>query len=153
MLLKNTSANGRSYVFAMKRFTAALLSFVLLYAGAAHALAACLEGLDHAGHAHTATDESHSHHGISHDSGTHHHAVPEIHCPDFRFKSGPVVEIPSILRLPFAGNVRLSSFVAHDPASGNLASDLWLRTVFWWTSGLYPVKFQSLHLPLSVLRI
>ena len=137
----------------MKRLSAVLLSFVLLYAGAAHALAACLDGLEHAGHGPKAMDESHPHHGTSHDSGTHEHSGPGIHCADLRFKSGPAVEISSASRLPFAGNIRLPSFAVQDPASGNLANDLWLRTVFWWTSGLYPSKFQSLHLILSVLRI
>jgi hypothetical protein len=137
----------------MKRLNAVLLSFVLLYAGAAHALAACLDGLDHAGHTRTALAESHTHQGISHDSGTHEHSAPEIHCADLRFKSSPAVKISLASRLPFAGNKRLPSFAVQDPASGNLANDLWLRTVFWWTSGLYPSKFQSLHLVLSVLRI
>ena len=137
----------------MKRLNAVLLSFVLLYAGAAHALAACLDSLEHAGHGPKAMDESHPHHGKSHDSGTHEHSGPEIHCADLWFKSGPAVEISSASRLPFAGNIRLPSFAVQDPASGNLANDLWLRTVFWWTSGLYPSKFQSLHLVLSVLRI
>ena len=137
----------------MKRLNAVLLSFVLLYAGAAHALAACLDGLEHAGHGPIATDQSHPHQGISHDSGTHDHSAPEIHCADLRFKSVRAVEISSASRLPFAGNKRLPSFVVQDQSSGNLANDLWLRTVFWWTSGLYPAKFQSLHLVLSVLRI
>jgi len=137
----------------MKRLTAILLSVVLLYAGAAHALAACLDGLDHAGHTRTALAETHTHQGISHDSGTHDHSAPEIHCADLRFKSVRAVEISPASRLPFAGNKRLSSFAVQDPASGNLANDLWLRTVFWWASGLYPFKSQSRHLALSVLRI
>ena len=137
----------------MKRLTAILLSFVLLYAGAAHALAACLDGLDHAGHTRTALAETHTHQGISHDSGTHDHSAPEIHCADLRFKSVRAVEISSASRLPFAGNKRPPSFVVQDPAPGNLAKDLWLRTVFWWAFGLYPSQFQSRHLALSVLRI
>jgi len=137
----------------MKRLTGIILSFVLLYAGAAHALAACLDGLDHADHDPMAIEKSDSHRGRSHDTGSHDHSVPEIHCADLRFKSGPAVKISSASRLPFAGNISLPSFVLQDPASGNLANDLWLRTVFWWTSGLYPSKFQSLHLALSVLRI
>jgi hypothetical protein len=137
----------------MKRLTAILLSFVLLYAGAAHALAACLDGLDHAGHARTALAESHTHQGISHGSGTHDHSAPEIHCADLRFKSVRAVEISPASRLPFAGNKRLPSFVVQDPAPGNLAHDLWLRTVFWRTLGPYPSRFQSRHLVLSVLRI
>ena len=137
----------------MKRLTAILLSFVLLYAGAAHLLAACLDGLDPAGHAHVATDEGHPHHGISHDTASHDHSAPEIHCPDLRFKSVRAVEISSTPRLPFAGNIRLPNFVVQSPAPGNLANDLWLRTVFWWTSGLYPSQLQSRYLALSVLRI
>ena len=137
----------------MKRLTAILLSVVLLYAGAAHALAACLDGLDHAGHTRTALAETHTHQGISHDSGTHDHSAPEIHCADLRFKSVRAVEISSTPRLPFAGNIRLPNIVAKNPASVNLAINLWLRTVFWWTSGPYPFKSQSRHLALSVLRI
>ena len=137
----------------MKRLAAIFLSFVLLYAGAAHALAACLDGLDPAGHAHVATDEGHPHHGISHDTASHDHSAPEIHCPDLRFKSIRAVEISSTPRLPFAGNIRLPNIVAQNPASVNLANNLWLRTVFWWTSGPYPFKSQSRHLALSVLRI
>jgi hypothetical protein len=137
----------------MKRLTAIFLSLVLLYAGAAHALAACLDGLDPAGHGPIATDQSYPHQGISDDSGTHDHSTPEIHCADLRFKSVRAVEISSASRLPFAGNKRLPSFVVQDQSSGNLANDLWLRTVFWWTSGLYPSQFQSRHLALSVLGI
>jgi hypothetical protein len=137
----------------MKRLTAILLSLVLLYAGAAHALAACLDALDHAGHSHAAKAEGSHHHGISQDTGAQDHAVPEIHCRDLRFKSGRAVEIASAARLPFTGYELLPSFLVRDHASGNLANDLWLRSVFWWTSGPYPAKFQSLHLALSVLRI
>ena len=137
----------------MKRLTAILLSFVLLYAGAAHALAACLDGLDNAGHTHVFMDETQPHHEIQPDNESHDHSAPEIHCADLRFKSVRAVEISSASRLPFAGNKRPPSFVVQDPAPGNLAKDLWLRTVFWWAFGLYPSQFQSRHLALSVLRI
>ncbi|MGH7846417.1 MAG: hypothetical protein ACREQW_14770 [Candidatus Binatia bacterium] len=137
----------------MRQLTAIVLAFLLLYAGAAHVLAACLDGKEHPGHASKALAESHAHHGMSQQPGSHDHAVAELHCPDLRFKSGPVSGISFAPHLSAAGKLRLPQSFAASWETTHATRNLWLRAVFWWSSGFHRFITPSRHIFLSVLLI
>lgn len=132
----------------MTRAVAALISFFLLYAGAAQA--ACPHN-DHNDYPFEARDGDQ--HATSDDSGSHDHSGADVHCLDFRFQSRPIAGTSLDASFPFAGNLRVPKSLGTIWQSGITVADLWLRTLFWRALSLHPSIGLSRHIFLSVLRI
>jgi hypothetical protein len=131
----------------MTRVAAFLISFFLVYAGAAQA--ACPRN----DHNHHEFSVSVGDHVTSQDSGSHDHSDADVHCSDLSFQSAVASGASLAASLPFAGNLRVLKSLGTIWQSEITATDLWLRSLFWRALSLHPSIGLSRHILLSVLRI
>ncbi len=137
----------------MKRFSAIILCFLLLYAGAAWAIEACLHPDGHHMH-HAASVHDEPHHGEqlpSNDSGSSGPSLPTLHCPDLSFEVGLPVLAFSLVPFPDQAPVGRSLVTGSELTDGT--ADLWLRGLFKRYLSFSFLSGLPLHLFLSVLRI
>jgi len=146
--LEKEKSEGYKIINSMTRVAAFLISFFVVYAGAAQAV--CLHN-DRKGHPFEARGGDQ--HATSHDSGSHDHSDGDVHCPDLRFQSGAISGTSLGASFPFAGNLRVPKSLGTIWHSEVTAADLWLRSVFWRALSLHPSIGLSRHILLSVLLI
>jgi hypothetical protein len=135
----------------MRRLAANLVCFFIIYAGAAHALGACLGHDDHADH------EIEGHHSDSGISATHDHSQspswPIIHCPTPEQRLGPALQVtsPNLYRFDLVTSVHPSLLPGSaSPVSRN---SLWLEALFKRILAFSLPNDLARHLFLSILQI
>jgi hypothetical protein len=135
----------------MKRLVATVVCFFLIYAGAAHALIACLS---HEGHS------DHHFEGHRFDAGisvTHNHsqnpAWPIIHCPTAEQRLGPALHVasPNFNRFDLVTSVHPS--LLPELASPVSRNSLWLEALFKRILAFSLPNDLARHLFLSILQI
>jgi hypothetical protein len=136
----------------MRKITAILFSFFLVYAGAAEALKGCLTHEDHSDHLHLE-----GHHSDSGISVTHDHprspSWPIIHCTTIEQGLGPGLHVASanLNRLDQITSVHASSLgEAVSPISRN---NIWREALFKRILTFSLPNDLARHLFLSVLQI
>jgi hypothetical protein len=138
--------------YPMRKITAILFSFFLVYAGAAEALKDCLSHEDHSDHHHFE-----GHHSDSGISVTHDHSQspswPIIHCTTPEQRLGPALQVvsPNLIRFDLVTSVHLS-FVP-EPASPTSRNGLWREALFKRILTFSLPNDLARHLFLSVLQI
>ena len=133
----------------MRRIAAGLFSFLLAYAGAAHALEACLTH-DHADHE---LESHHSHSGVAANHGDSQGPTsPVIHCAAAEKRLGPAVQVsvPKLSRLSAASLAH--STVLPATAFFPFGNGLWLEALFRKGFAFLPTDLAR-YLFLSVLQI
>jgi hypothetical protein len=149
--LKKRSANGKKSFVVVRRITATLFSFFLVYAGAAEALKGCL-GLD--GHSDHHFEGHHFDSGIS---AAHDHsrspAWPIIHCPTVEQRLGPTLQVasPNFNRFDLVTSVHAS--LLPELASPVSRNSLWLEALFKRILAFSLPNDLARHLFLSILQI
>jgi hypothetical protein len=135
----------------MRKITAILFSFFLVYAGAAEALKGCLIHADHSDH------HFEGHHADSGISVTHDHSRspswPIIHCTTIEQRLGPGLHVASakLSRLDQITSIH-ASFL-QEPASPVSRNNLWREALFKIILTFSLPNSLSRHLFLSILRI
>jgi hypothetical protein len=135
----------------MRKITAILFSFFLVYAGAADAMKGCLSHEDHLDH------HFEGHYSDSGSSVTHDHSRspswPIIHCTTAEQRLGPALQVAltNLNRLDLVMSVHASILPeAVSPASRN---SLWREALFKIILTFSLPNDLSRHLFLSVLQI
>jgi hypothetical protein len=135
----------------MRKITAILFSFFLVYAGAAEALKGCLSHEEHSDH------HFEGHHSDSGISVTHDHSRspswPIIHCTTMEQQLGPGLHVASakLSRLDQITSVH-ASFL-REPASPASKNSLWQEALFKIILTFSLPNDLARHLFLSVLQI
>lgn len=134
----------------MKRFIIILLSVLVLYAGVAWALEACLR---HDGHFDHATPERRSDSSalVSHDDSRD-PSVPIIHCTSATQEMGPMARVASVTISRSDKIIPLDTAFLHGARSA-LGSGLWLDALFKRATAFPSPINLARHLFLSVLQI
>jgi hypothetical protein len=135
----------------MKRLTLILLSLLVIYGGAAHALKACL------GHEGDSDHHFEGHHFDSGISATHDHSRRPsssiIHCPTAEQRLGPALQVasPNLNRFDLVTPVHASVL----PGSGSsvFRNGLWLEALFKRILAFSLPNDLARHLFLSILQI
>jgi hypothetical protein len=139
----------------MRRLTAIFLSFVLVYAGAASALAACV--VHHQGHEHHAShgigERSVDHHAMAEASGSQDSSAPVIHCTPLNQQVGAAKRRTSFELTRSDRIVRLPPASLPEGFPATVGNDLWLEVVFKQIISFSLPIDLSRHLFLLVLRI
>jgi hypothetical protein len=136
----------------MRKITAILFSFFLVYAGVAEALKGCLTHEDHSDHHHFE-----GHHFDSEISATHDHSPspswPIIHCTTMEQRLGPGLQVApaKLIRLDQITSVH-ASFL-RELASPVSRNNLWREAVFKRILTFSLPNDLARHLFLSVLQI
>jgi hypothetical protein len=138
--------------YPMRKITAILFSFFLVYAGAAEALKGCLTHEDHSDHLHLE-----GHHSDSGLSVTHDHSrspsSPIIHCTTMEQRLAPGLQVASakLSRLDQITSVHMSFLrESVSPVSRN---SLWREALFKIALTFSLPNSLSRHLFLSILQI
>jgi hypothetical protein len=135
----------------MNRLTVVLLSFLLVYAEAAHALIACL---GHDGHFDHHFESHHSDSGIS---ATHDHSRssswPFIHCPTPEQRLGPAMLVGSLNLNRFDLVTPVHASFVPERASPVSRNSLWLEALFKRILAFSLPNDLARHLFLSILQI
>jgi len=126
----------------MKRIAVILFSLVLVYAGAAWALEACLRHNGHSDHS-TFENRSDSHAQSGHDHSPE-SSLPIIHCTPVTHQVGPAARIASAEIPRSDRGVALDMVSVHSAVSATLRNDLWLEAVF--------KRIVSFSLPIDLAR-
>src|SRR4029453_16138364 len=135
----------------MRKITAILFSFFLVYAGAAEALKGCLSHEDHSDH------HFEGHHSDSGISAAHDHSRspswPIIHCTTMEQRLGPALQVASanLNRLDQITSVH-ASFL-REPASPASRNNIWREALFKIILTFSFPNDLARHLFLSVLQI
>jgi hypothetical protein len=138
--------------YPMRKITAILFSFFLVYAGAAEALKGCLTHEDHSDHLHLE-----GHHSDSGLSVTHDHSrspsLPIIHCATMEQRLGPGLHVASakLIRLDQITSIHVSFL--REPASPVSRNSLWREALFKRILTFSLPNDLARHLFLSVLQI
>jgi hypothetical protein len=146
-----SGVKGNSF-YPMRKITAILFSFFLVYAGAAEALKGCLTHEDHFDHHHSA-----GHHADSDISLTHDHSrspsLPIIHCATMEQRLGPGLQVASakLIRLDQITSIHVSFL--QEPASPVSRNSLWREALFKTALTFSLPNDLARHLFLSVLQI
>jgi hypothetical protein len=136
----------------MRKISAILFSFFLVYAGAAEAFKDCLTHEDNSDHHH-----SEAHHTDSGISVTHDHSQspssPIIHCATMEQRLGPGSHVASAkpIRLDQITSIHVSFLP--EPASPVTRNSLWREVLFKIALTFSLPNDLARHLFLSVLRI
>ena len=139
----------------MRRLRAIFFSFVLVYAGAAYALVACL--VNHRDHEHRASHEvdesSVNHHAMTEASSSQDSSAPVIHCTPLNQQVGATARTASfeLTRSDRITPLHAASFP--EPLSPALKNNLWLEALFKKILTFSLPNNLSRHLFLSILRI
>src|SRR5262245_8729048 len=116
----------------MRRLAAIFLSFVLVYAGVAYALAACL--VHHGTHEHHAPHEigegSVDHHTMTEASSSENSSRPVIHCTPLNQQVGAMARMVSFELTRSDRIVALHAASFHETLSPVLKNNLWLEALF-----------------------
>jgi hypothetical protein len=130
----------------MRRLAASLVCFFLVYAGAAHALKACL---GHDGHS-----DHHFDSGISApDDHSQSPSWPIIHCPTVEQRLGPALHVASANLNRFDQVTFVHASVLPGPASPAFGNSLWREALFKRIL-TFPLPHDlARHLFLSILQI
>jgi hypothetical protein len=135
----------------MRKITAILFSFFLVYAGAAEALKGCLSHKDHSDHHHFE-----GHHFNSGISATHDHSQspswPIIHCPTAQ-QLGPALQVASANLNRFDQITSFHASFLREPASPASRNSLWREALFKIILTFSLPNDLARHLFLSVLQI
>ena len=138
----------------MKRFSAIILCFLVLYAGVAWALMACLDRVDHVDH-HALTSSSPHRGGHLSSSAMESPDRPatRLHCPELPFEISPVILTSTTDRIPFVDSALLRDVSFLGMAAVGEPGHLWLRAPFGRVSSLSFLRGLSLHIVHSVFLI
>jgi hypothetical protein len=136
----------------MRKITAILFSFFLIYAVAAEALKGCLTHEDHSGHRHFESHHSDSGISVNHDHSRS-FSWPIIHCPIPEQGPGPGLQVASanLSRLDQITSVH-ASFLREPPSPASRNS-LWREALFKRVLTFSLPNDLARHLFLSVLQI
>jgi hypothetical protein len=135
----------------MRKITAILFSFCLVYAVAAEALKGCLSHEDHSAH------HFEGHHSDSSISVTHDHSRsrswPIIHCPTAEERLGPALHVASANLNRFDQITSVHASFLREPASPASRNSLWREALFKIILTFSLPNDLARHLFLSVLQI
>jgi hypothetical protein len=138
--------------YPMRKITAMLFSFFLVYAGAGEALKGCLSHEDHSDHHHF--EGHHSDAGIS---VTHDHSrspsSPIVHCATMEQRLGPALQVASANLNRFDQITSVHACFLREPASPASRNSLWREALFKRILTFSLPNNLSRHLFLSILRI
>jgi hypothetical protein len=136
----------------MRKITAILFSFFLVYAGAAEALKGCLSHEDHSDHHHFE-----GHHSDSGISVTHDHSRspswPIIHCTTAEQRFGRALQVVSVNLNRFDLITSVHASFLPEPASSASRNSLWREALFKRILTFSLPNDLARHLFLSVLQI
>ena len=139
----------------MRRLSAIFLSFVLVYAGAAYALAACL--VNHRDHeqpaSHEVGESSVNHHTMTETSSSENSSAPVIHCTPLNQQVGATARTASFELTRSDRIIPLHAASFPEPRSPVLKNDLWLEALFKKILTFSLPNNLSRHLFLSILQI
>ena len=142
----------------VKSFGIILLCCLLLYSGVARVLESCLHEGDHVAHHGTITTAHFEFESslVGTSSHPHHpgHPVTNLHCPEFRYRIGPMLQpSPSARLASFVDKVSLKrSFFTGSVVSSEI-NEFALKTLFELSGSLFFLSSSPRHLFLAVLRI
>jgi hypothetical protein len=135
----------------MRRIVAILFSVFFVYAGAAHALAACLSHDGHSDH------QFEGHHFDSGISATHDHSQspswPIIHCLTEEQRLGPALQVASLNLNRFDLVTPVHASVLPGSGSPVFRNSLWLEALFKRILAFSLPNDLARHLFLSILQI
>lgn len=132
----------------MRRLTASLICFFLVYAGAVQALGACLSHDNHSDH------HLEAHHSDSGVSVTYDHSSwPIIHCPTAEQQLGPALQVASANLYRFDRVASVHASVVPETGFSVSRNNLWLEALFKRILGFSLPNDLARHLFLSILQI
>jgi hypothetical protein len=135
----------------MRRIVAILFSVFFVYAGAAHALAACLSHDGHSDH------QFEGHHFDSGISATHDHSRRPsssiIHCPTAEQRLGPALQVASANLNRFDQITSVHASFLREQASPVFRNSVWLEALFKRILAFSLPNDLARHLFLSILQI
>jgi hypothetical protein len=138
-------------IYPMRKITAIVFSFFLVYAGAAEALIGCLSHEDHSDH------HFEGHHSDSGISAAYDHsrnsAWPIIHCPTAEERLGPALHVASANLNRFDQITSVHASFLWEPASPASRNSLWQEALFKRILTFSLPNDLSRHLFLSVFQI
>ena len=138
----------------MKRFSVIILCFLVIYAGVAWALIACLDRADHVDHhAFTSSRPHRGGHLSSSAMESHDRPAARMHCPELPFEIGPVILTSTTDRIPLVDSALLRDVSFSGMAAVGETGHLWFKSPFRRFSSLSFPSGSSLHLVLSVFLI
>jgi hypothetical protein len=136
----------------MRKTTAILFSFFLVYAVAAEAFKGCLNHEDNSDHHH-----SEAHHADSGISVTHDHSRspswPIIHCTTIEQRLGSTLQVVSAKLSRFDQITSVHASFLREPASPTSRNNVWREALFKIILTFSLPNSLSRHLFLSILRI
>jgi hypothetical protein len=138
----------------LRNVIAIAISFVLLYYGIAWAVLRCSHDAEHSDHA-VATEDVDATHKDLHDASLNPvHLDLECVGPDFHTEAmAEASSLPQLDRLTLDVTPHVNNFLTLQTATGDAATDIWLRAVFERSRSLAFLIGLPSYLFLSILRI